>query len=103
MNNEHVETSPPVIHATAYFNHGKAIFTFAMGDRSLYQFLDGNECIEAHPVDYVNDPAVIARNDHMVSVNATLQVDLHGACNSECVGAAQYSASGGQLDFVRGA
>jgi itaconate CoA-transferase len=39
----------------------------------------------------------------MVSVNATLEVDLHGACNSEVVNGRQYSASGGQLDFVRGA
>lgn len=85
------------------FNPAKAIFTFAMGDRTLYEFLDGNDALEAHPVDYVNDPSVIALNDCMVSVNATLQVDLHGACNSECVGADQYSASGGQLDFVRGA
>jgi itaconate CoA-transferase len=55
------------------------------------------------PVDYVNDPAVIARNDRMVSVNATLQIDLDGACNSESVRGRQYSAAGGQLDFVRGA
>ena len=60
------------------FNPAKAIFTFAMGDRTLYEFLDGNDDLEAHPVDYVNDPSVIALNDRMVSVNATLQVDLHG-------------------------
>ena len=82
---------------------GRAVFTFAMGDKALYDYLDDNDALEAHPVDYVNAPAVIARNDRMVSVNATLQIDLDGACNSECVGGRQYSASGGQLDFVRGA
>ena len=82
---------------------GKSVFTFAMGTRGFYDFLDGNPDLEAHPVDYVNDPAVIARNPNMVSVNATLEVDLHGACNSEVVNGRQYSASGGQLDFVRGA
>ena len=82
---------------------GRAVFTFAMGDRALYDFLDGNPVLAAYPVDYVNDPAVIAQNDRMVSVNATLQVDLDGACNSECMGGRQYSAAGGQLDFVRGA
>jgi itaconate CoA-transferase len=30
-------------------------------------------------------------------------MDLTGACNSEQVGGLQYSGSGGQLDFVRGA
>ncbi|MDI1296672.1 MAG: acetyl-CoA hydrolase/transferase C-terminal domain-containing protein [bacterium] len=82
---------------------GHSIFTFAMGDKLLYDFIDGNPLLEAHPVDYVNDPAVIARNDRMVSVNATLQVDLDGACNSEFMNGRQFSAAGGQLDFVRGA
>jgi itaconate CoA-transferase len=36
-------------------------------------------------------------------VNATLEVDLSGACNSEHLLGRQYSGSGGQLDFVRGA
>ncbi|WP_370655240.1 acetyl-CoA hydrolase/transferase family protein [Sphingomonas aurea] len=85
-------------------NHpGQTIFTFAMGDRQFYEFLDGNPDVAAHPVDYVNDVAVIARNPNMVSVNATLEVDLHGACNSEGMNGRQYSAAGGQLDFVRGA
>ncbi|MDB5722840.1 MAG: 4-hydroxybutyrate CoA-transferase [Alphaproteobacteria bacterium] len=82
---------------------GRSVFTFAMGDTGLYDFLDDNRDFEALPVDYVNDPAVIARNPNMVSVNATLQVDLQGACNSECMAGRQYSAAGGQLDFVRGA
>ncbi|PZO89709.1 MAG: 4-hydroxybutyrate--acetyl-CoA CoA transferase [Sphingomonas sanxanigenens] len=84
-------------------NTGRSVFTFAMGDKALYDYLDGNPAFEAHPVDYVNDPAVIARNDRMISVNATLEIDLQGACNSESLGGAQYSAAGGQLDFVRGA
>jgi itaconate CoA-transferase len=51
----------------------------------------------------VNDPGHISKNDKVVSVNATLQVDLGGACNSEHLMGRQYSGSGGQLDFVRGA
>lgn len=82
---------------------GKGVFSFCMGTRATYDFLDGNRDMEAHPVDYVNDPAVIARNDRMVSVNATLQVDLTGACCSEHLNGRQFTASGGQLDFVRGA
>jgi itaconate CoA-transferase len=82
---------------------GRAVFTFAMGDKALYDFLDGNPLLSAYPVDRVNDPEVIARNDRVVSVNATLQIDLDGACNSECMNGWQYSAAGGQLDFVRGA
>ncbi|MDE2302210.1 MAG: acetyl-CoA hydrolase/transferase family protein [Sphingomonadales bacterium] len=82
---------------------GKSIFSFAMGDRALYDFLDDNPDIEGHPVSHVNDSAVIAQNPQMVSVNATLEIDLDGACNSEAMNRRQYSAAGGQLDFVRGA
>ena len=82
---------------------GRAVFAFSMGQKATYDYLDNNPAFEARPVDYVNDPAVIARNDQMVSVNATLQVDLFGACCSEFLGGRQYTASGGQLDFVRGA
>lgn len=84
-------------------HQGRSVFAFAMGDTALYDFIDGNPQLEGHPVDYVNDPAVIARNDKMVSVNATLQIDLDGACNSEFMNGRQFSAAGGQLDFVRGA
>jgi itaconate CoA-transferase len=92
-----------VTNARKSLHPGKAVFTFSMGDRSTYEFLHENPAVEAHPVDYVNDPAVIARNDRMVSVNATLQIDLFGACCSEYLNGRQYTASGGQLDFVRGA
>jgi len=55
------------------------------------------------PVDIVNDPRHISKNDNVVSVNATLQINLGGACNSEHLMGRQYSGAGGQLDFVRGA
>jgi itaconate CoA-transferase len=84
-------------------NHRKAVFTFAMGDRAMYRFMNDNLALESHPVDYVNDPAVIARNDNMISVNSTVEMDLTGACNSEHVNGHQFTAAGGQLDFVRGA
>jgi itaconate CoA-transferase len=69
----------------------------------MYEFLDDNPEVESHPVDYVNDPYVIAQNDNVVSVNAALQIDLTGAVNAEHMLGHQYSATGGQLDFVRGA
>jgi itaconate CoA-transferase len=84
-------------------NHGKAVFTFAMGDRAMYRFMNDNLALESHPVNYVNDPAVIAQNENMISVNSTVEMDLTGACNSEHVNGHQFTAAGGQLDFVRGA
>lgn len=82
---------------------GRSVFTFAMGNRTFYDLLDDNPSMYSAPVEIVNDPRHISKNDNVVSVNATLQVDLSGACNSEHLLGRQYSGSGGQLDFVRGA
>jgi itaconate CoA-transferase len=84
-------------------NPGKTVYTFAMGQKAMYDFLDDNPSVESFPVDYVNDPSIIAQNNKVVSINAALQIDLTGACNAEHLLGHQYSATGGQLDFVRGA
>ena len=82
---------------------GKTVFTFALGDRQLYDFMNENPAIEGRPVLYVNDPAVISQQDRFVSINSTLEIDLTGQCNSEYLNGTQYSGAGGQVDFVRGA
>lgn len=82
---------------------GRSVFTFAMGTKRFYDFLHDNPSMHSAPVHIVNDPRHISKNDNVVSVNATLQMDLSGACNSEHLFGRQYSGSGGQLDFVRGA
>ena len=69
----------------------------------MYDFLDDNAAIEAHPVSYVNHPANIAKNEGLVSVNSTMEIDLTGQCCSESIGTAQYSGTGGQMDYARGA
>lgn len=56
-----------------------------------------------NPVDYVNDPVIIAKNDNVVSINSCIQVDLMGQVASESIGLKQFSGVGGQVDFVRGA
>jgi itaconate CoA-transferase len=79
------------------------VFTFAMGQKAMYDYLDDNPSVASRPVDYVNNPRIIAQNDNVISINATIEIDLTGACNSEHMLGHQFSASGGQLDFVRGA
>ena len=84
-------------------NRFKNVYTLALGDQAMYEFLNDNSSMELYPVDYVNDAEVIGRNDNVISINAFLQVGLDGEVNSEVVAGRQYSAPGGQLDFVRGA
>jgi acyl-CoA hydrolase len=82
---------------------GKVVTTFALGSKGLYDFLHENPAVEFLPVDYVNDPRVIAREELFVSINATTEVDLLGQCASETVHGKYWSSSGGQADFARGA
>jgi acyl-CoA hydrolase len=82
---------------------GKSIATFALGSARLHRFMDRNPALEMHPVDFTNHPAIASRNDHLIAINATLQVDLLGQCGSESLGHAPYSGTGGQADFVRAA
>jgi acyl-CoA hydrolase len=82
---------------------GKVIITFAMGTERLYEFLDNNPLIEAHPVDHTNDPFVIAQNDNMVAINSAIELDLTGQVCSDSIGPYIYSGFGGQVDFIRGA
>jgi itaconate CoA-transferase len=82
---------------------GKTVFTFALGDGALYDYMNENPSIEGHPVSYVNDPRMIAQHDRFHSINSTLEIDLTGQCNSEHLAGYQYSGAGGQVDFVRGA
>lgn len=85
------------------FMPGKAVTAFALGTRALYDFVDHNEGVYFAPFSTVNDPCTIAKNDRMISINTAMAVDLYGQVAADCMGYHQQSATGGQLDYVRGA
>lgn len=89
--------------ARKQLNPGKMVCTFALGAQYLYDFIDRNPEVEFHPVDYTNLPHNIMRNDRVVSINNTTQIDLQGQAASETDGFRHISGTGGQLQFVRGA
>lgn len=82
---------------------GKIIGAFAAGSKKLYDFLHDNPMVEMHAVSYTNDPYVIGQNNKLISVNASIEIDFLGQCASETIGYKQFSATGGQADFARGA
>ena len=82
---------------------GKMTYTFAMGTDKLYNFLDNNPICNIFPVDYTNNPWVIAQNDNVMAINNALEVDLYGQVASESSGIRQISGTGGQFDFILGA
>src|SRR5262249_20240299 len=61
------------------------------------------ELVRFLPVDLVNDPAIIARNHALVSINGALSVDLVGQVVADQVGGRQYSGIGGHQGVVAGA
>jgi 4-hydroxybutyrate CoA-transferase len=81
----------------------KCISSFCGGSKRMYDYLDDNPFVEFHPIEYVNDPWLIAKFKNFVSINSTVEVDLLGQACSESIGPRQYSGTGGQVDFVRGA
>ena len=82
---------------------GKIVATFALGSRKLYDFMHHNPMVEMHPSNFTNDPYLASQNDNLMSINATLQVDLLGQCGSESIAHLPYSGTGCQVDFVRAA
>ncbi|MFH1155506.1 MAG: acetyl-CoA hydrolase/transferase C-terminal domain-containing protein [Pseudomonadota bacterium] len=84
-------------------HQGRMVATFFMGTQKLYDFVHNNPCVEMFPVDYTNNPFVIAQNDNFVSVNSAIQADFTGQVVSDTLGSRQYSGTGGQVDFIRGA
>jgi acyl CoA:acetate/3-ketoacid CoA transferase beta subunit len=81
---------------------GFSVTTFAAGEPSLYEWLDGNRDVRFLPVGIVNSPDVIARNRNMVSINGAMAVDLSGQVVADSVLGRQFSGIGGHEDFVSG-
>jgi len=84
-------------------DRGKTVATFCMGRRETYEYLDDNPSVEFRPVDYTNNPLVIAQIDDMVAINSALEIDLTGQATAESIGGVFYSGIGGHYDFMRGA
>jgi acyl-CoA hydrolase len=81
----------------------KVVATFLYGTKKVYDFAHDNPAFELHPVDYTNNPSIVARNDRMVAINSAIEVDLSGQVCSDSLGMRIYSGFGGQVDFIRGA
>ncbi|KGN67452.1 acetyl-CoA hydrolase/transferase family protein [Porphyromonas sp. COT-108 OH1349] len=81
----------------------KVLTAFAMGSQEMYDFMHNNDDILLYPVDFTNNPFEVGKNENFVSINSTIEVDLYGQLCSEKVNGRQYSGTGGQVDFLRGA
>lgn len=84
-------------------NPGRALATFAMGSKRLYDYMDDNPYIEMREASFVNDTGIIRQNKKMVAINSAIEVDVTGQVCADSIGTSMYSGVGGQMDFIRAA
>jgi acetyl-CoA hydrolase len=71
-----------------------------IGGPRLMSFVHRNSAVRLRSTVYTHDPAVLARQPKLISINSALEVDLSGQVNSESVGGRYLGAVGGALDFT---
>jgi len=84
-------------------NPGRALTTFLMGSKRLYDYVDDNPFVEMRECDYTNDVSVIRQNKNMVAINSAIEVDVTGQVCADSIGSRMFSGVGGQMDFIRAA
>lgn len=84
-------------------DYGKAVSSFVLGDKELFDFVNENWSVLMMDINYTNNPGIICRNDNVVAVNAAVEIDLSGQICADSIGSRVISGTGGQLDFIRGA
>jgi acyl-CoA hydrolase len=80
--------------------------SFLFGSQDLYDWVHCNPAVRVLRTETTNDPAMIAKQRRMTSINTALQVDLFAQANAsrrpDRPGSV-YSGFGGQTDFIVGA
>lgn len=84
-------------------NRGRALTTFLIGSKRLYDYVDDNPFVEMRASNYTNNTAYIKQNPKMVAINSAIEVDVTGQVCADSIGSSMYSGVGGQMDFIRGA
>ena len=82
----------------------KGVWAFGIGSSDeLYDWVRDNRALASAPIDYTNNPRVIAAQDNFRAINSCIEMDLMGQVCSESSGFRQITGTGGQLDFLEGA
>lgn len=84
-------------------HQGQIVASFCIGTRRLYELIDGNPLFSFHPIEYVCDPVIMARNRHLVSITQAFAVDLTGQVCADQFEGEFYSGVAAQPDFLRAA
>ena len=77
--------------------------SFLFGTQELYDWVNLNRRVRLMRTERTNDPAQIARQAKMTSINAAMQIDLYDQANASRIKNRIYSGFGGSTDFIVGA
>ncbi len=92
-----------ITNARKKIDRGLSVFSFGMGSAAFYDWVrDNADRFASMPINYVNDPVMVAANENVATINNCLEIDLKGQISSETSGHRQISGTGGQLDFLTG-
>mgnify|MGYP003970488977 CR=1 FL=1 len=81
----------------------RAVATFCMGTRKIFDYIDNNPVFYFRTADFVNNPGVIAQNDNFISICSAMEVDLTGQVCTDSVKRYLFNGTGDQANFIRGA
>ena len=84
-------------------NRGRTVATMVAGSEALYKEVDKNPFVELHPIEYVNHPYVISKNDNMVSVLSIEEIDLSGLARVNVEEVGDIGSFPSSMDFINGA
>jgi acyl-CoA hydrolase len=77
-----------------HVHRGRIVTSFVMGSQRLYDYVHDNPFVEFHPCDRTNDTSIIRRNDKVVAINSTIEVDVSGQVVADSIGFRIYSGIG---------
>lgn len=95
--------SGAVTNAFKTLDRGLTTTGLLMGTARLYNFARHNALLNIQPFGYVHAHATLAQLDHFVAINSAIEVDLTGQVGAEVINGKYLGATGGQVDFMRGA
>ena len=93
----------PLVESGAFDEEVPLTASFVFGSQRLYDWIHRNRSVRLLRTERTNDPAQIARQRAMTSVNGALQVDLFAQANASRIKGRIYSGFGGSTDFIVGA
>lgn len=73
------------------------------GTQQLYDYCSHNDLVKMQRMSVTHNPRDLAQLDKFISINSSVEIDLHGQSNGETLGNVQISGVGGSLDYIEAA